>query len=54
MTCLASPSTQNLTTKATKPLMTTNHELQYLYEPYKASNQNLGFFDKFEERVKEM
>ena len=54
MTCLAFPSTQNFTTKATKSLMTTNHELQCIYEPYKAWNQNLGFLDEFEDRVKEM
>ena len=54
MTCLASPSTQNFTTKAAKSLMTTDHELQCLFEPYKAWNQNLGFLDEFKEKVKEM
>ncbi|CAG7894109.1 unnamed protein product, partial [Brassica rapa] len=44
ITCFASPSTQNFTTKATKSLVTTNHELQCLYEPYEAWNQNLSFF----------
>ena len=34
--------------------MTTNHELQCLYEPYKAWNQNLSFLDEFEKRVKDM
>ncbi|CAG7901330.1 unnamed protein product [Brassica rapa] len=43
MPCLASPSIQNFTTKATKSLMTMNHEFQCLYEPYKSWNQNLGF-----------
>ena len=40
--------------KATKSLMTMNHELQYLYEPYKAWNQNLSFLVEFEKKVKEM
>ena len=43
ITCFGSPSTQNFTTKATKSLMTMNHELQCLSEPYKAWNQNLNF-----------
>ena len=54
MTCLASPSAQNFTTKAIKSLITTNYELQCLYEPYKAWNKNLGFLDEFGERMKEM
>ena len=55
ITCFASSlSTQKFTTKATKSLITTNHELQRLYEPYKAWNQNLSFLDEFEERVKNM
>nr|VDD36234.1 unnamed protein product [Brassica oleracea] len=53
MTCLASPSIQNFTTKVTKSLMTMNHECQCLYKPYEAWNQNLGFLDD-EERVKEV
>ncbi|WZZ51117.1 hypothetical protein YC2023_051224 [Brassica napus] len=54
ITCFASPSTQNFTTKATKSLMTTDHELQCLNDLYKAWNQNLNFLDEFEERVKEI
>ena len=54
MTCLVFPSTHNFTTKATKSLMTTNHELQCLYKSYKAWNQNLDFLDEFEKRMKEM
>ncbi|WZZ03526.1 hypothetical protein YC2023_089447 [Brassica napus] len=46
--------THNFTTKATKSLMTMYQELQCLYEPNKAWNQNLSFLDEFEKRVKEM